>query len=657
MKDVRILELGGSNFRGQNFLDKYNGMSVSISGRNKSGKSTRLAAWCWLMCAYTDPNSPANSKLFDDRIELTKDTPVASVWAVVQVGNETYRLERTAKAKFTRKKGTDIYEKAPSDEYGYSIDNIERNATDFKDWLTANIAPDDMMRFVLGGEFFISQIFDDKKKARQIIERIVGEVTPEEMKGDYALIADLLTKYSLDEIENRAANLSKGIKQRLDEIPSLIQSMTNEISEIEQTDFAANEKEITRLEGEREACEKRQLDLTERMRPQMEARAEAISSRQMNQTLFDEAYRKWCNEPQEKINRLTSEINAVRRQNTDSKAKYDEAVRVRQQKTTERDNAIRELQLAEQRREQCIIDRNKEMARTMDTSAKVCQYCGAELTGEKLQEVIDKFEFVKREKIQKIVARGKSENAEIERLTKIAEDAQPFIDAPLPEVLNQSTEKQEKRIAELTGRSMSKEVFAATDHGKELQAAIDAITIPEVKMPDDSDIKAEKDRINAELVPLYEKRGLKARAEKLRNNIEELRNEQREKGVELATYERQRQLVKDYKQEQMEILSHNVNDGLKFSRIEVWSKQKDGTIIPDLVLKDTQGVSYSTTNNASRIVTAIDVQRFFCEKLGVNMPCWVDESSVVDDENLPRINNTQMFYMFRADTSICIETL
>lgn len=657
MKDVRILELGGSNFRGQNFLDKYNGMSVSISGRNKSGKSTRLAAWCWLMCAYTDPNSPANSKLFDDRIELTKDTPVASVWAVVQVGNETYRLERTAKAKFTRKKGTDIYEKAPSDEYGYSIDNIERNATDFKDWLTANIAPDDMMRFVLGGEFFISQIFDDKKKARQIIERIVGEVTPEEMKGDYALIADLLTKYSLDEIENRAANLSKGIKQRLDEIPSLIQSMTNEISEIEQTDFAANEKEITRLEGEREACEKRQLDLTERMRPQMEARAEAISSRQMNQTLFDEAYRKWCNEPQEKINRLTSEINAVRRQNTDSKAKYDEAVRVRQQKTTERDNAIRELQLAEQRREQCIIDRDKEMARTMDTSAKVCQYCGAELTGEKLQEVIDKFEFVKREKIQKIVARGKSENAEIERLTKIAEDAQPFIDAPLPEVLNQSTEKQEKRIAELTGRSMSKEVFAATDHGKELQAAIDAITIPEVKMPDDSDIKAEKDRINAELVPLYEKRGLKARAEKLRNNIEELRNEQREKGVELATYERQRQLVKDYKQEQMEILSHNVNDGLKFSRIEVWSKQKDGTIIPDLVLKDTQGVSYSTTNNASRIVTAIDVQRFFCEKLGVNMPCWVDESSVVDDENLPRINNTQMFYMFRADTSICIETL
>lgn len=656
MTDVKILELGGSNFRGQNFCDKYGLQENRISGRNRSGKSTRLAAWCWLMCAYTDPNSPANSKLFDDRIELTKDTPVASVWAVVQVGNESYRLERTAKAKFTRKKGTDIYEKAPSDEYGYSIDNIERNATDFKDWLTANIAPDDMMRFVLGGEFFISQIFDDKKKARQIIERIVGEVTPEEMKGDYTLIADLLTKYSLDEIENRAANLAKGINQRLNEIPSLIQSAESEISEIEQTDFAANDKEIARLEGEREACEKRQLDLTERIKPQMEARAKAVSDRQMKQTLFDEAYRKWCKEPQDEINRLTGEINAVRRQNADSKEKYDEAVKLREKKTKERDNTYPSLKLAEEKRQRLRDDVKAENAKVFDPSSAVCSYCGANLTGEQLEQARQKFETIKRENCLKIVAEGKALNEEIKRLEKVILDAQPFIDAPLPKVLTQSTTELEMKIKELTGRSTSIADFAATDHGKQLKADIDAVVIPEVKMPDDSDIKAEKDKINAELVPLYEKRGLKARAEKLRKTVKDLRNEQREKGTELAEYERQRQLVKDYKQEQMEILSHKVNDGLKFSRIEVWSKQKDGTVVPDLVLKDAQGVSYSTTNNASRIVTAIDVQRFFCEKLGVNMPCFVDESSIINADNLPTMDGVQMFYLFCSETSLKIES-
>ena len=477
------------------------------------------------------------------------------------------------------------------------------------------------------------------------------------MKGDYTLIADLLTKYSLDEIENRAANLAKGINQRLNEIPSLIQSAESEISEIEQTDFAANDKEIARLEGEREACEKRQLDLTERIKPQMEASAKAVADRQMKQTLFDEAYRKWCNEPQEEINRLTGEINAVRRQNADSKDKYDEAVKLRNKKTQERDNAYQSLKLAEERRQRLRDEVKAENAKVFDPSSAVCSYCGANLTGEQLEHARQKFETIKRENCLKIVAEGKALNAEIERLEKVILDAQPFIDASLPEVLTQSTTELEMKIKELTGRSTSIADFAATDHGKQLQADIDAVVIPEVKMPDDSDIKAEKDKINAELVPLYEKRGMKARAEKLRKTVEDLRNEQQEKGTELAEYERQRQLVKDYKQEQMEILSHKVNDGLKFSRIEVWSKQKDGTVVPDLVLKDAQGVSYSTTNNASRIVTAIDVQRFFCEKLGVNMPCWVDESSVVDDENLPRIDNTQMFYMFRADTPLRIEKL
>ena len=657
MKEIKILELSVSNFRGQNWHDTYGTNENKISGRNKSGKSTRLSSWSWLMCGYTDPNSPANSKLFDDRIELTKDTPTASVKAVVSIDGEKFTIERTAQAKFVRKRGTDVFEKSSSDEYHFFVDEIERNASDFKEWLSENIASDDMIRFLLGGEFFINQIFDDKKKARQIIERVVGEVSPEEMKGDYSEIADLLEKYSLDEIDARATNLSKGIKQRLDEIPALLNNMTNEIAEIEQNDFVANEKEIKRLEEERENCEKRQLDLTERMRPQMEERSRAISTKQMRQEIFDQAYRNWCNEPQETIARLTNEINAVIRQNNESRRKHDDAIQLRERKTQERNNAIRELKLAEERLQKCVEERDAELARTMPQNDTVCKFCGAELTGEKLQEAIDKFEFVKRENIQKIVAKGKSERSEVERLTKIALDAQPFIDAEIPEIINQSTEELEKSIAQLTGRSTSKDVFSNTELGKKLQSDIDSVVIPELTMPEDDDIKSEKDKINSELVPLYETRGLKNRAEKLKNSIVELQSEQKEKGSELAKYERQRQLVKDYKQEQMQILSNKVNDGLKFSRIEVWSKQKDGTVVPDIVLKDAQRVSYSTTNNASRIVTAIDIQRFFCDKLGVNMPCWVDESSVVDDENLPRINNTQMFYMFRADTSICIETL
>lgn len=652
-----IKELGGENFAGMNFKDEYKQSEVRISGRNRSGKSTRIKAFFWLLSSYTDANSVSNANLFDNRHPLTKDTPEARVWAKIVLDNgEEYLVERIARAKFTRRRGTDIYEKAPSDEYLYKINNIDRNATDFREWVSNNICPDELLRFCLDGSFFMNLVFDDKKKARQLIERVVGEVKREEMRGDYADIDELLKKYTLDEIEAQSTNLAKSVNKRLNEIPSLITNIEHEISEIEQTDFNAVEFDIIQGENERERLDKELLDLSERMKPQMEAKYKAQSEKRMRQEMYDKALSDFIHEKDAEIARLKDEISAVQKQNKDSQIKYNQAAEERNFWTRERDNAINNLKIAEQKYERLHKERDEEKAKTIDPNATKCPNCGAELTGDKLQQVIDRFERIKRERIDAIVVEGRATAAEIKRLEQIAIDAQPKIDAPLPEIINQSTAELEARITYLAGHIPTKEDFDSTDHGKELLAAINAVEIPVFAMPNDSEIKNKKADVNAYLVPLYEKRGLKARAEALRKQIDELRIEQNEKGAELALYERQRQLVKNYKQEQMEILSHKVNDGLHFSRIEVWSQQKDGTVIPDLVIKDALGVNFACTNNASRIVTTVDIQRFFCDKLGVNMPVFVDECSVLDSENLPLINNVQMFYLLRADTALHIET-
>lgn len=652
-----IKNLVSENFSGMNFADEYSANEVKISGRNRSGKTTRIKAWFWLLTGYTDANSAPNSNLFDNRVELTKDTPVARVWAKVVLDNSSeYKIERVAKAKFTRKRGTDIYEKAPSDEYTYFIDNIERNATEFKAWLIENIAPDDMLKFCLDGSFFIKEVLSDKKKARQIIERVVGKVTREEMSGDYSAIEELLQRYSLDEIDNRAQNMAKSINARLTEIPALIQNAETQISELRRIDFDAIEKDIIVLEGLRESCDRQILDLAERMRPQMEARAEAIRQKEMREAVLTEAYNKWKNEPQAEIDRLTSEINAIRRQNDESKRKHDDAVSQKERYTTIRDNAIINLKAAELKREKLLAERDAAKARQIDPSAKKCPNCGTELTGDKLQEVLDMFESFKRDRINQIVELGRRNNDDIKRYTKEAEDAQPYIDAAIPEVINQSYAELEQKVAALVGTSRTMTDFLQTEHGKQLQSDIDAVVVPEVNMPDNAEIKERKDTANADLVPLYEQRGMKSRIDSLTTSINELRAEQKEKGTELAMYERQRQAVKNFRQEQMEVLSRKVNSNLRFSQIEVWSTQKDGTVIPDLVIKDAQGVNYTTTNGASRIVTAIDIQRFFCDKLNVNMPCFVDESSIINADNMPVIEDVQMFYLYCSDSPLHIET-
>lgn len=653
-----IKELIGENFTGQNFHDIYGKNQIRISGKNKSGKSTRIKAFFWLLSGYTDSNSPQNSNLFDNKVKLTPYTPAAKVKAViVDDKGEEYTIERAAIAAFTRKRGTDEAVKSPSDTYEYYIDNIKRSATDFKAWITEHIAPEDMLRYALDGSFFIKAVIEDKKKARQLIESVVGSVTREEMQGDYSLIDELLKKYTLDEIEAQATNLAKGIRQRLTEIPTLISNMEHEISEIEQNDFNQIEHDIKAAENERDLLDGQLLDLTERVKPQMEAKHKAQCEKTMKQEIYNKAFSDFIHANDIEIARLKDEIFAVQKQNKESQRNYELAVIERDVWTRERDNAIANLKVAEQKYARLHEERDEEKAKTIDPNSTKCPNCGAKLTGDKLQQVIDRFERTKRERIDAIVIEGRATAAEIKRLEQVAIDAQPKIDAPLPEVINQSTTELENRITYLAGHVPTKEDFDNTDHGKTLLAAINDVVIPTVEMPDDTEIKTKKQEVNQYLIPLYEKRGLKSRVKSLMEQMAALVSEQKEKGGELAKYERQSQMVKDYKQEQMEILSHKANDGLKFSRIEVWSQQKDGTTVPDLVLKDADGVSYATTNNASRIITAVDIQRFFCDKLNINMPCFIDESSVVNTENLPVLDGVQTFYLFCSDTSIKIESI
>ena len=641
-----IKELIGENFSGMNFRDTYGSKEVKLSGRNRSGKSTRSKAFFWLLSGFTDANQPMNSNLYDNRVELSKDTPEARVCATVVLDNgEEYTIERVARAKYQRRRGTNSWEKASSDEYVYRIDNIERSASDFRDWISANIAQEDLIRFCLDGSFFINLLSEDKRKARNLIEKVVGSVTREEMSGDYGLIDKLLERYSLDEIDTQAANLAKGISQRLDEIPSLIQSCEREIAEIEQVNFKQTEEDIARLETSQNDCDKRLLDISERMRPQLEAKAKAEHDKRMKQEVYDKAKTTYTQNLINEDNNLCADISRMEKSNADKQARIAELQRMNA--TDEKQKAEYEQSINELR------DKAKEIESRKFSSTGVCPTCGQSLPQEMLEREEVNFKEAQKKEYDSVVARGKEVRGWIENIDNTIAKRNEEI-----RTLETSFEDVEPLKQKLNALRTNDNVmpFEQTEQGKALQADIDAVVIPVVTIPENNEINAEKERIKAELVPLYERRGLKSRLQRLKENIAALQTEQREKGAELAEYETQRELVKAYKQEQMEILSRKVNDGLCSSCIDVWSKQKDGTMVPDLVLRDEQGVSFACTNNASRIVTTVDVQRFFCDRLGVNMPCWVDECAVVDDENMPRFNGTQMFYMFRADTSLKIET-
>jgi len=641
MKQVKIKKLSASNFRGQNFNDSY-GNTNFLSGRNSAGKSTRIAAWQWLICGCCSANEVGNYNLFDNRVELSPDTPTAIVEAIIDIDGNEYTLKRTATAAFARKRGTDSYIKSASDNYEYFVDNISYGATEYKDWLSNNIATDDMLRYTLSGEYFINLVFSDKKKARAIIEKTVGTVERSEMKGDYEDIDELLQKMTPEQIEEQSKNLSKSIDARLNEIPTVIAQKEAEISEIKQTDFTAVQNEIDTLEGEQKSIEEKIFDYSARMKPLLEAKAKAEGDKRMKQEVYDKAKKTYMQGLIEQDNNLCAEISRIEKENAEKKSHIAELRRAN-------DIDKKALDGHEKKLDDIRFRIEAIKSRKYD-GVSVCPVCGRELPQEMQEKSMNDFYEMNKKELKEVIGFGNEFKDYIDRINKEIENRQEEINS----IVFEDTEPLKQKLNDL--RTSDIAPFEFTEQGKILQADIDAVVIPEVKMPEDGELKQKAADIKEKLKGLYMKKGLQSRLSSLEIDIDNLRSEQREKGAELAMYERRRQLVKDFKQEQMEILSHKVNDGLKSSYIECWSQQKDGTTVPDIVLKNSEGVNFATSNNASRIAVTADIQRFFCEKLNVNMPVFIDESAIFSTGNLPHFDGVQTFYLFCSDEPLKIET-
>ena len=78
-KKIILKRLVLSNWKSLNLDVKFNDKSTSVSGRNGIGKSSLQSAWNWLLSSYTSAVVPKNHELFDNRVELTHETPIASV--------------------------------------------------------------------------------------------------------------------------------------------------------------------------------------------------------------------------------------------------------------------------------------------------------------------------------------------------------------------------------------------------------------------------------------------------------------------------------------------------------------------------------------------------------------------------------------------------
>lgn len=646
MKKVVLKRIQLTNWKSLNLDVEFSESKTKISGANGIGKSSLQNAWNWLLSGYTNAYSPKNHELFDNKVEITHETPIASVKAWVSINGIEYTVEKTAQAKFTRRRGTNEYIKDSSDTYKMLIDEIETTATDFNSWIEQNICPTDMLVHCLDGNFFAVIADDDKKKARKVLETIVGEIKPEDFTGDYDVLANDFAKgYTIEQIEERTKNRIKPVKDRMSDIPTLVADKERTLAEYQQIDYADLEQQIENKKKEIEEIDNQMLGKAESIRPII-AQRDAILSEINSKTLkLSEQRNAYTAKQNAIVDEIKGRLDDIDRRNRQIQQRNDEKNRDLKNAEASIQRLKTELKSHEQLRADLLAQRDEIKGRVFVEDK--CGYCGQELPDDMVEKAKQQFNQRKQNELDSIIVRGKNCRANIE-------DCQDKIKA-LEETISNGIELEQledrNALAKEVDDAIRKSIpYTETDEYKKATEEIEGLkaSLPEIPQTDNDTLTQAKKTLIDAIGTLNQTYGYKHKADALKAEISDLKAELRKVANELAQLEGVLAKCAEYREEKANIISMRVNNKLDDCKIQMWERQKNGEMIPSCIITDNSGVKYSTLNNSNRIKTCVSIQQLFCRHFGIKMPVWVDEASIFSAFNQPN-PDSQSIYLYATD--------
>ena len=649
MKRITLKEISLENWKGQNRHIQFHDGINTISGRNGSGKTSIYKAFCWLLTAYTDADNVKNHELFDNRQDLSPDTPIATVRAVIDIDGTDVILERSAKCAFTRNRSTNEYVKSASDTYTLRIDDVETSAYTFNTFIQDTFGSQDLLQYMLIGNKFANLTVDDKNKARKVLESMVGEIKIEDMKGNYSAIASDIFKYGVDALKERYKNKLKPLKDRMTDIDTLVAFNEKKIAEID-TDFDAIKAEIDKVNISISDIDNEILGESKKLQPLMEQRDKIVAEIHHRTIELGEMRNNYFNAQRLEKADIEQQIRLIDMENGNIQRTNEMAAEAYNRTCTQIEQLEKDLDRLQRKRIGLIKQRNqvKELVFSNDT----CQYCGQPLPYDKVEELRNKFNANKEEELALIIAEGKNVRAQIDEITDNIKRLQAVKDEGFTVLPYKKTDELAAKLKDIEEHQIP---FEQTTEYKELCSVIDNLksSIVEIKPQTDGLVEKKKE-LQSVLGELNRKYGTKNVIDELKHTITELFDEKKRVGVSIASMEGMLDKLKEYVEERANIVSERINTKLQTSKIVMYSRQKDGELRPDCVIVGNDGIKYATANNSSRIKCCIELQRMFAKHFDLSIPVFVDEFAVFDSLNAPVVADCQQINLCASDSPLTI---
>lgn len=613
-----------------------NGVTV-IRGENGTGKSHIIDAYCWLLTGV-DTDDRTNFNLFDKHKEFTYENAIpAIVKATFEIDGIEYTFMRSAKQKWTRPRNKAEYVKDKSDEYKYYIDDLELSANDYKNRVSEIFMDVEKLKLVTNIRAIQGM---EWKKLRKHFADMVGEISENELKGNYSSIQPLLDKYGSS--ENVKEKLSQGLaplKKQEKEIEADIKALKALLPDLSQCDSA---------QAQIEEKKQRIVEINEEIIGIGEANKPLIEQREKESQLIAEKERE-ISSARTQYNLISEDlVNDAERELRKAKNQYNEIAEYNrniQQKIANIDRDIKsaqsDVEYLKEEREDLIA--KKEKTKAMEFEGENCPHCHQPLPFEMVNEARSKFYEWREKEVKSIVKKGQSIRARkderILRLEELKREKESIVKKEQIDL----TQFEE----EVVNAKAKVKPFEETEQYKGLMEQLEVLKTNRTEIPesDTSELRKESSRLVTDIEYLSR---IVSRRDDYDKGIEKINGKQEElrlNGIAKAKLEGTLDKVMEREREWASIIRTRANKYLKKCHVEMTELSKSGELY-DICSVSIDGVDINTTiNTANKVIAGVDIAQAFMTKYDVQMPIIIDNAEQITSPNLPECSG-QLIVMY-----------
>ncbi len=607
MKKVTLKRLTLENWRAQNrtvdFADK-----TIVRGANGAGKSTVFDAFLWLLTGV-DAQNRTNYDLYDNTKEFTPENAVPA--------------------------GTNVYEKAKSDEYTYYIDGLAVSAKIYNERIAAIFADIEKLKLMLNVRHY--QMLDWKMLRKHFAD-MVGIITKDELAGDYSAIEPLLAKYENDPTfsGDALATVKEKLRQQINPLEKRMEEFDSEIKGMKEMmpnlDGVAEAKDMIEARRDRiEEIDREIVGMGDANKPYIEKRNAEIAAIADKKRAIELARQEWDAKQNEPVAALRKKLTELQSENykignANNAAKQRKASIERQI-----ESAKQQYEYFDKERDRMKADKEEAQGRVFDEN-QVCPTCGQALPYERIAELKKQF-YERRDKdVADIIERGKRVRAMRDEQTEIIAN----LEKELSEIKIEPLLDETSILADIESAKAMIQPFDDTALMTELKAMEDSLT--EVPVLDTEALLQEKSTLNREIQELQAVVAKESRLESDNAKIAAKEAERTATGVELAKYGGLFNKCVEREREWASIVRDRANRYLHHCKVEMTEINKSGEI-NDICTVTIDGVDVGVANTARQIMAGIDIAKAFQTNAELDMPMFVDNAEQITDNNIPVISN------------------